>query len=80
MSVMQDRDRLLKALGGKRGVVGVRVQLGRPAIVCVDVSPSADVGEIIAVVRDERVASPTEIVEVGARHVAKALVAAPHRF
>jgi hypothetical protein len=74
MEILQERDKLLKALEGTRGFLGVRVRLGRPMTLCIDVSRDADLSAINATLRDERVSNPTEIVAVRHRHVARALV------
>ena len=73
MSISRERERLLQALHGKRGFLGVRVRLGRPSVLCIDVSPGADTDAIRAVLDKVRIANATEIVPVQQRHVGRAL-------
>jgi|HubBroStandDraft_6_1064221.scaffolds.fasta_scaffold936234_2 hypothetical protein len=72
-TITLERERLLKALGGKRGFIGVRIKLGHPAKLCVDVSPDADLRGIQSAMREQEISSLTEIVPVDKRPVARAL-------
>jgi hypothetical protein len=73
MRILQERNQLAKVLAGRPGFLGVRVRLGHPARLCIDVSRDVDVPKINETVRKEGTESSVEIVRANRRHMAKAL-------